>query len=421
MKLIPTKKQFERWSLISKVVYIAFVITIAGISISVILFLLQIYLGASKKGQEATHDKLDTIGGKLSEAIDSKKDASIKKRAGLKDLQSEQLANNKPVDGIVKLVSTLEKLLSKDEAKIKSPDYIEDQITGELRKVDISINKMIGSIPVLIIIDCKDELVLDDTLWIEQIAQKRDAIKASKAVAVFSNYLSDNAVEKAAYFNIETRLLSEVTLDDISNWFKVQHLTQLLYHVDFLHVSFRTKKDKQEQLDEFIKSNFINKKFDKNEEIFFNTSDNKKYSFNHVWRGVLSKKRKEIYKDVKRGDEKVRRTLFSSFSNPESRYQIITDRGHVDILEIKKICDLWIEEKHIPFNLSQYSSQEDQLFDSVGAKIEADGIEYSFNIHKDIKTGQMYISGNNISDIDFNFEEIKENAFSEENEELDLK
>lgn len=390
---------------------------IIAIFLTVTLFLIE----PSRKNQfemiendHKTHDKLDAIDGKLSQAIEGKHTSFVKSLKSKMPFSSQGM-NDKPIDGIVKLVSTLEKLLSDDETIIKSPDYIEDRITGELRKVDISINKVIGSIPVLIIIECKDELVLDDTLWIEQIAQKRDAIKASKAVAVFNNYLSDNAVEKAAYLNIETRLLVDVTLDDISNWFKVQHLTQWLYNVDFLSVSFRTDKGKQEQLDKFIKSNFINKKFNNNEEIFFNTSDNKKYSFDHVWRGVLSKKRKEIYKDVKPGDEKVRRTLFSSFRNPESRYQIITDIGPVDILEIKKICDLWIEEKHIPFTLSQYSSQQNQLFDSVGTKIEANGIEYNFNIHKDTKTGQMYISGNNILDMDFNFVEIKKDELSEGN------
>lgn len=415
MKLIPTKKQFRNWSLPSKIGYISFVITIVAIIISVIFFFVQINIGASKKGQEVTHDKLDTIDGKLSEAMDSKK------YSPLKELQSKQRTNDRPVDGITKLVSTLEKFLSEDEAEIKSPDYIEDHITGKLRKVDISINKVIGSFPVLIIIECKNESVLDDTLWVEQIAQKRDAIRASKAVAVFSNYLSDSALEKASYLNIETRLLAEVTLDDISNWFKVQYLTQWLYRADFLRISFRTEQDKQEQLNKFISSNFSNLKLNNDSDIFLNKKDNKKYSFNHVWRGMLSKKREEIYKDVKQSDKKVRRTLFSSFSNPESRYQIITNEGPVDILEIKTICDLWIEEKHIPFtNLSKYSSREDQLFDSVGAKIEANGTEFNMNIHRNLKTGQMYLSVNGTSKIDVALDEINEDTVSEENRKLDF-
>lgn len=386
------------------------------IALSITLFLIgpsQCNQKKMLKNDEETHNKLDTINGKLSEAIDSKKDTSSKKMSVLKDLQSKEITNNKPVDEITKLVSTLEELLSEDKAEIKSPDYIEDKITGELRKVDISINKIIGSVSVLIIIECKDNSILDDTLWIEQIAQKRDAIKASKAVAVFSGYLSDSAAEKASHLNIGTRLISKITLDDISDWFQAQYMTEWVYHVDFLRVTLRAEKDEQKKLDNFIKSNFFNKKLDTNENIFLNTADNKEYSLDHVWRGILSKKRKEIYSGVNQTGEKVRRTLFSSFSNPKSRYQIITDNGPVDILEIRKTCDLWIEENRVPFALSQYSSKDDQLVDSVGAKIEANGIVYNFNIHKNLKTGQMYLSGDKIADIDFNFVEVEKDGISE--------
>ncbi len=375
------------------------------------------FIGPSRSNQEKmlenhekTHTQLDTIDGKLSKVIDKKKDISLKK-----------MTNRGPVNEVSKLVATLEEILSEDQVKIKSPDHIEDGITGELRKVDVSIKKMIGSIPVLIIIECKDDSVLDDTLWIEQIAQKRNAINASKAVAVFNGNLSGNAAQKASNLNIETRLLSEITKDDISDWFKVKYMTQLVYHVDFLSVSFRAEKDKQKLVDNLIKKNSFKKSFNTDENIFLNTSDNEIYSFNHIWRGVLSKKREEIYSGVNPSGEKVRRTIFSSFGNPESRYQIIIDSEPIDILEIRKKCDLWIEEKHIPFDLSQYRTRDDKLVESAGVKIEANGVEYKFNLHKDLKTGQMYISGNNIADVDFNFEQVEKDGPPKSTTNLDLK
>jgi len=366
--------------------------------ISILLAIVLFSIGPSRKKQDQmldndkkTHDKLDTINGKLSEALDNKKDIVPKRLSELKDSQSKKIINSKPTSEIAILVSVLEKILSRDEVKIKSPDYINDKITGELRKIDISINKMVGSVPVLIIIECKDDSILDDTLWIEQIAQKRDAIKASKAVAVFNGYLGEAAMEKASHLNIETRLLSEITPDNVSEWFQSKYINQLIHHVNFLKVSFKTEKDKQEQLGSFMKSDYFKKNL--NENIFLNTSDNKKYSFNHIWKGICLERIEEIYKDVNQSGNKVRKTIATSFSNPKSRYQIITENGHIDIIEIIITCDLWIEEKHLPFTLTQYSSNNDQLVDSIGFEMENEGRKYHFNLHKNLKTGQMYLSG----------------------------
>ena len=95
MKLIPTKKQFKNWSLPSKIGYIAFVITIVAIILMVIFFIVQLSVGASKEGQKKTHDTLESIDDKLSEAIDSKKYKPLEENLKSKILQSLQSMNNK--------------------------------------------------------------------------------------------------------------------------------------------------------------------------------------------------------------------------------------------------------------------------------------------------------------------------------------
>jgi hypothetical protein len=324
-----------------------------------------------------------------------------------------QKSESKPVPGLTKLVSRLESFLVHDGAEIKSPDYIEDRVTGELRRVDISIRKMLGSFPILIIIDCKDDSVQDDLQWIEQIAQKKNDIRAAKAVAVSTNEFSNNALRKASFLNIETRLLNQITLDDIADWCTAKHLNQWVYHADFLRISFRSENSQQEILNQFIRNSFSNLKLNNDIEIFLNIEDGKKCSFNQIWRGMLSKKREEIYQNVKPNAEKHRRTIFPNFRNPESRYQIITNNGPIDILEMRIICDLWIEEIQVPTTvLTNYSSKDNQLFDTIGWEFEANGKKYNFNVHRDLQTGQMYISGNDLSEIDFNFKEIKKDASS---------
>lgn len=117
-----------------------------------------------------------------------------------------------------KLVALLESHLTSKGAIIKSPDYIDDRITGEKREVDISIRYMVGSTPILVTIECRNRASMQDTTWIEQLAQKRDDIRASATIAVSSRGFTKPAIEKAKFYNIETRLLSEVSEDAIKEW-----------------------------------------------------------------------------------------------------------------------------------------------------------------------------------------------------------
>ncbi|MCP4265542.1 MAG: hypothetical protein GY777_08200 [Candidatus Brocadiaceae bacterium] len=285
-----------------------------------------------------------------------------------------------------------------DEAVIKSPDFIEDQVTGELREVDISIRKKIGLFPILIIIECKIDSSINDVQWIEQISQKREALKASKAVGVFSNKISDIALKKASFLDIETRLLRNISLDDISGWCKVRYLTQSITRAEFLLIKFRSEESKLDKLEQFTKTNEFKSQINKDLKLFLSIEDKLKYNLNDIWSNILSTKRKEIYQNVKHSD-KTRRTIVLNYNNPNSRYQIIVDGTPIDILEITITCDLWIEEKQIPMTvLNKYSSEDNQLFETVGWKIEENGKEYNLNIHRDLKTGQTYISANNISD-----------------------
>ena len=104
MKLIPTKKQFKNWSLPAKMGCMAFVIGIVAIIIMAIIFFVQLRIGASKKGQKKTHDKLDTIEGKLSEAINSKKYTPLNSEKIARVSQLFVQLQNKYKNGIPKIL-----------------------------------------------------------------------------------------------------------------------------------------------------------------------------------------------------------------------------------------------------------------------------------------------------------------------------
>ncbi len=126
-----------------------------------------------------------------------------------------------------KLVSKIEKQLAPKGAIIKSPDRIKDKITGQLREVDASIRYYIGSIPVLITVECRKRKKVQDDIWIEQLAKKKEKIGADLTVAVTSSDFTEPAIKSADFFNIKLRKITDVTNSDISSWVQNIHIQKI--------------------------------------------------------------------------------------------------------------------------------------------------------------------------------------------------
>ena len=310
----------------------------------------------------------------------------------------------KQIDKMQNLIASLEASLLPKGAKIKAQDYIEDRVTGQLRRVDISIRKQVGSIPVLIIIDCKDKNIINDIEWIEKLAQKRDAIHAEKAVAVTYDKFSDSALRKADFMNIETRSLNEITPSDISEWCKIETMTLSNYRVEYINVKIflETSPELYSQAQNFLKSVFQVGKMDTEAKIFTTGNSKDIFDINSIWNGMFPKHRTEGYKGVEPNGPKIRRTFIPNFTNPREKLQLILDNKKIEIKELELTCDIWIERTEIPLSwVSKYSSEEESFIDSAGWEFEVNGKKYSFYVNKDIQTGQFSLMSNNISDVDF--------------------
>lgn len=116
------------------------------------------------------------------------------------------------------LVARIEQQLGPEGATVKSPDYILDKVTGSRREVDASIRYRVGSVPILITVECRDRSDSEDATWIEQLATKRHNIGAAKTVAVSSCGFTQPAIECAESHGIEIRLIDEITDEDILAW-----------------------------------------------------------------------------------------------------------------------------------------------------------------------------------------------------------
>jgi hypothetical protein len=116
------------------------------------------------------------------------------------------------------LTARIEGALSGKGVVIKSPDHLEDKVAGGTREVDVSLRCRVGSVDVVVIVECRDRGRSADVTWIEQVKTKRDAVGASKAVAVATGMFSKKATRAANRYGIDLRTIMQVNRSEVRRW-----------------------------------------------------------------------------------------------------------------------------------------------------------------------------------------------------------
>jgi hypothetical protein len=134
-----------------------------------------------------------------------------------------------------KLVARIERAVSPVGAIVTSPDYVRDAVTGERREVDASI-RLNREAPPIRVVECRDRTKTQDVMWIEQlIAKCRD--HGIPTVAVSSVGFSGPATQKATYYGIETRRISDVTQEEMVGWLKIDKIVHVVFFPELATVN----------------------------------------------------------------------------------------------------------------------------------------------------------------------------------------
>jgi hypothetical protein len=133
-----------------------------------------------------------------------------------------------------RLTECFERVLAPQGALIKSPDSLTDLTTGKPREVDVSIRYKIGSVPILIMVECRDRSRVEEQAWIEQLATRRDDVGAHAAIAVSSSGFGETAQLKASKHGIFLRQVRDISDENVASWFRTISCT-----VDYLTYDLR--------------------------------------------------------------------------------------------------------------------------------------------------------------------------------------
>lgn len=133
------------------------------------------------------------------------------------------------------LITRIESSGLPDGAEVTSPDKLPDRASGTLREVDASIRYTLGTVPVLVTIECRDRSRAAEPRWIDEIISKRNDLGANVAIGVSAKGFSKAALAKAKAHGV---LLRETKTLDAREILKleptVKYLCVHLLRVDVL-------------------------------------------------------------------------------------------------------------------------------------------------------------------------------------------
>ena len=130
------------------------------------------------------------------------------------------------------LVGGIESIAGPRGAVVTRDDHLRDQITGELRQVDVSIRVRAGTTDILILIECRAHGRTQDVTWVEEMVTKLRNLGVSKIILVSLSGFSAAAKKKAEHYSIDLRELAEIPVDEIEDWFLPHGIVHLFRVVD---------------------------------------------------------------------------------------------------------------------------------------------------------------------------------------------
>ena len=254
------------------------------------------------------------------------------------------------------LIEKLEKIVLPAGAKIFSPGYLKDRITGEQREVDILIEHKVGTSNIKIAIECRDRISNQDTTWIEQIHTKLNDINIDKAIVVSSSQFTQPAIEKAKFYNIETRTYEEINAKLIESWWHVEHINMITKHFKIVLAMFKSDNPEFQEMhnieiqnEKTVATKFIIRKTDK-----------QSFTMNEVFQRFSDKI--DDWENLIPNEPPIRKTIVAHYTNPEERFEIKTNDISISITEIIFEVELCLIMRKVPVSrVLKYGDNENAI------------------------------------------------------------
>lgn len=258
------------------------------------------------------------------------------------------------------LVAEIEKTLLPANFTVATNEKIFNDDGVQIAEFDIVIEGNLGSTSIRWLIECRDR-PSEGTApgeWISGLIGRRDFHLFDKVTAVSTTGFSPSSIEYAKGCNIDLRTVENLALESISDWFgptefSVIENCGILDHAELLLDS----KAEHEAVSLAIRK-FEN--LDVNALYLIHTETGNALSIRDAQQDVLNKN-PSLFKGLKLNGEAKKATIVADYRNPESRYQVATEKGAIHIVQIKYHAVLSIKTGEISVaKITQYAKALDK-------------------------------------------------------------
>jgi len=272
-------------------------------------------------------------------------------------------------------VRELERLLARSPVDIKSPDHLPDRRTGAMREVDVSLRSHVGSVLVLVIMECRDRSDAEDVSWIDELVGKREAVGANKAIAISASGFSKSARTAASATGIGLRTFEEVSEADLRSWLSLDEVIVHVRYANFTGIKFGIGEG-HPTLDGYL-PHLPASLVGRDVPILIKNDDGGRLTIDDLWKQVP---KAGLMADLTPGERR-RGTVHVAFTGPD-RYMIETSSGLVDVEGLAITGEFGYDEHRVPIRrYYQYVAEDGVLTQNAEVTIAHDGKEMVFGIH----------------------------------------
>lgn len=215
--------------------------------------------------------------------------------------------------------------------------------------MDASIRYDIGTVPVLITIECRRHKDPQDVTWIEQLIAKREAIGAARTIAVSWAGFSKEANAVARRGGVELRRLEDVDRADIQSWLaltSVIHVFRRSRLIGNVGIAYRQKAGDNENIRPAAEFEAARRQHGLNAKIFTRTGGNTLMSVNDIW--LLAQAENDFYVRVPPPGSRVSRTI--TLKMPKGALAMPTTVGSREVAAFVLEIELWHEVENVPLD-----------------------------------------------------------------------
>ena len=297
------------------------------------------------------------------------------------------------VNTLERLIQFIESYLLPEGLAITANDRVFNEAGIQIAEFDLRITGPVGTTEIDWLIECRDRPSegAAPREWIQQLLGRREDFGFTNVTAVSITGFSPGAIELAEDRGIDIRSVDAVTPEAFQDWFQVQtlHFVQSIGMLQ--HAQIRVEPSTSERVKKLLRP--IVDAADMSTAFLVHTGTENPFTIHEAWQDFINRN-PQIFKGLEPDTEPRQVTIHASYTNPMSRYKVVTDQGEAQVAAIVFVADLSVKQRRLPIaSATEYKKVSgDQIAQTITFDIEYEGKQVKLSFHHMSPEGKTIVT-----------------------------